>query len=774
VTITRFPFPSTNDVLSAPLLFGSCEIRPAQRQLLVDGQPLTLGARAFDVLIALVERRERIVTKTELLDLAWPGLVVEENNLQVQISALRKALGASAISTVPGRGYQFTLAETRAAAAPVWSPPAAVYSASHALPQPASEMLGREAELAMLEQAIANERLLTVVGPGGMGKTRLAIEGAKRHAAAHPHGAAWVELAALGDAALIPGAIAAAIGLELQGTACLAALATALRPLSLLLVLDNAEHLLGQVAETAATLLRAAPGLRLLVTSQAPLRIDGEVVLRLDALGLPSPDATLAEAKCCPAFALLVDRARALDRRFVANEDNRAALIEICRRLDGLPLALQLAAARLPMLGAQGVARHLDERFKLLSAGKRDAAARHLSLQAVIDWSHALLEPEEQVAWRRLGMFEASFSLASAQAALADGGDEPWAAAERLASLVERSLVGVDTRDPPRYALSETGRAYARERSAQAGEIDALKACHAQIVRETFEAAPDAFLVSTDADWLARFEPELEDLRAALAWSILRDPVSAAAMVGAAAPLWRYLSLDDEARRWIDASEPAATAGALPAPIAARWWRAAQWAWSERDAQRSRAAGERAQALYRALDDAMGLYAELTAIAGQTDADTAQAALDEALALEQHDWPLRVRAWGWRARADVARAKQDWAASRDARARELALRRAAGDERGALRAELHLAELTLALGDAEAALAQASDLAERLGGGRSAMALCLALLLQARALLALGRDDDARALEPRLQSLASDCGLQARAAEVFEPPAPRR
>lgn len=760
--------------MSAPLLFGSCEIRPAQRQLLVDGQPLTLGARAFDVLMALVERRERVVTKAELLDLAWPGLIVEENNLQVQISVLRKALGAPAISTVPGRGYQFTLAETSTAAPRIAEPTAApAHAASHALPQAASEMLGRQAELAMLEQAIASERLLTVVGPGGMGKTRLAIEGARRHAAAHPHGAAWVELASLGDAALIPGAIAAAVGVELQGTASLAALAAALRPLSMLLVLDNAEHLLGPVAETAATLLRAAPGLRLLVTSQAPLRVDGEVVLRLDALGLPSPDAPLAEAARCPAFALLVERARALDRRFSAHEDNRAALIEICRRLDGLPLALQLAAARLPMLGAQAVARHLDERFKLLAAGSRDAAPRHLSLQAVIDWSHALLAPDEQLAWRRLGMFEASFSLASAQAALAapgsDAAAEPWAAAEQLAGLVERSLVGVDTRDPPRYALSETGRAYARARARDAGEADALKSRHAVIVRELFEAAPEAFLVSTDADWLARFEPELEDLRAALAWAILRDPAGAAAMVGAAAPLWRYLSLDDEARRWIDATEPAAAMGALAAPIAARWWRAAQWAWAERDAQRSRAAGERAQALYRALDDAMGLYAELTAIAGQTDPDTAQAALDEALALERHDWPLRVRAWGWRARADVARARQDWAASRDARAKELALRRAAGDERGALRAELHLAELTLALGDAEAALAQAGDLAERLRGGRSAMALCLALLLQVRALLALGRDDAARALEPRLQSLASDCGLQARAAEVFAP-----
>lgn len=752
--------------LTAPLRFGSCEIRPAQRQLLVDGQPLSVGARAFDVLMALVERRERVVTKAELLDLAWPGLVVEENNLQVQISALRKALGAPAIATVPGRGYQFTLDEERAAAPEPIAPVAAVAPppAPHALPQPAGEMLGREADLAMLEQALASERVLTVVGPGGMGKTRLAVEAARRHAAAHAHGAAWVELAPLNDAALLPGAIAAAVGLELQGTASLPALAAALRPLSLLIVLDNAEHLLAPVAETAAALLRAAPGLRLLVTSQAPLRIEGEVVLRLDALGLPAADAPLAEAARCPAMALLIERARALDRRFALNEDNRAALIEICRRLDGLPLALQLAAARLPMLGAHGVARHLDERFQLLAAGRRDAAPRHLSLQAVIDWSHALLAPEEQQAWRQLGMFEASFTLAAAQAAL--GGDEPWAAAERLGVLVERSLVSADTRDPPRYALSETARAYARSKAREAGEADALKERHAAIVRETFEAAPDAFLHGTDLDWLARFEPELEDLRAALAWSVVRDPVTAIALVGAAAPLWRYLSLDDEARRWIDATAAAAQ-GPLPAQIAARWWRAAQWAWSEHDTERSRAAGERAQALYRELGDAMGLYAELTAIAGQTDHETARAALDEALALERADWPLRVRAWGWRARADLARAQQDWSASRDARAQELALRRAAGDERGALRAELHLADLTLALGDPEAAHAQASELAERLQGGRAALTLCLAQLLRVEAMLARGDVDGAAALAPSVAALAADCALVARVADTF-------
>ncbi|MGA0611718.1 ATP-binding protein [Caldimonas sp. KR1-144] len=751
--------------MTASLRFASCEIRPAQRQLLVDGQPQALGARAFDVLLALVERRERVVTKAELLDLAWPGLVVEENNLQVQISALRKALGAGAIATVPGRGYQFTLVEDRPAAAPPAA--TAVTAPLHALPEPASTMLGREAELAMLEQALASERLLTVVGPGGMGKTRLAIEAAHRHAAAQAHGAAWVELAPLGDAALLPGAIAAAIGLELQGTASLAAVAAALRPLSMLLVLDNAEHLLESVAATAASLMRAAPGLRLLVTSQAPLRIDGEVVLRLDALGLPAPDAPLAEAARCPALALLVERARALDRRFALGEDNRGALIEICRRLDGLPLALQLAAARLPMLGAHGVARHLDERFKLLAAaGARDAAPRHLSLQAVIDWSHALLAPDEQRAWHRLGVFEASFSLEAAQAVLADESAEPWAAAERLATLVERSLVSADTRDPPRYALSETGRAYARAKAREAGEADALKARHAAIVRETFEAAPDTFLVSTDRDWLARFEPELEDLRAALGWAIVKEPATAAALIGAAAPLWRYLSLDDEARRWIDASASAAQ-GELPKPIAARWWRAAQWAWAEQDAARSREAGERAQALYRELGDALGLYAELTAIAGQSDAETAKAALDEALQLERPDWPLRVRAWGWRARADVARIAQDWAASREARAQELALRRAAGDERGALRAELHLAELSLALGDAKAAEMQAGALVERLRRERASLTLCRALLLQMEALLAQSQADQAAGMAADVVRLARDGGALVRAAEVF-------
>ncbi|HSV71313.1 MAG TPA: winged helix-turn-helix domain-containing protein, partial [Methylibium sp.] len=595
-----------------PLRFGRWELQPVERRLLADGAPQALGARAFDMLLLLAQRAGSLVTKDELLDTVWAGLVVEENNLQVQASALRKLLGAEAIATVPGRGYRFALAvqsaESAAAATP--RPPR-----PEPLPLRLPALIGREAELAELPALLERRPLVTLVGPGGIGKTRLAQELAHRHAAADPRRVAWVELAALADAALLPGAVAGAVGVALPAGEPLAALAGALRPLELLLVLDNAEHLIDGVARLAEALLRGTAGVRLLVTSQAPLRLADEHVLRLDALALPPPDATAEQALAHGAVALLVERAQAADRRFALDARNLDAVLAICRRLDGLPLALQLAAARLPALGVQALADGLDRRFALLNAGSRGGPARHGTLQAALDWSHALLTPEEQALLRRLGVFAGGFTLELAAAVAADAQAEPWACADRLATLVERSLVSADGGELPRYALSETARAYALDRLAEAGELEVLRARHAAALRHRFAATQHDWLRLPDAEWLARYEPELDNLRAAIDWSVADAAETAVALVGAAAPLWHHLGLDAEARRAVAATEPLLH-DAVPAPLAAAWWRGAQWAWADVDPARSRAAAERARRLYRELDDARGLYAQLTGEAG--------------------------------------------------------------------------------------------------------------------------------------------------------------
>jgi predicted ATPase/DNA-binding winged helix-turn-helix (wHTH) protein len=738
-------------------LFGRFALRPAQRQLLIDDQPATLGARAFDVLLALVENRDRLVSKNELLDFVWPGLVVEENNLQVHVSALRKLLGPQAIATIPGRGYRFTLVIDEAPGAP--ARPAATRPA---LPERTLPLLGRDAEMAALLELLEKHALVTLVGPGGIGKTTLARSAALARQSALPDGVAWVELASLTDPRLIAGTIAQALDLQLApGGEALPALVTALKPMQLLLVIDNAEHLLDDLAVTIQALLKGTPGVHLLVTSQIPLRLQGEQVLRLEALAVPEAGSDAQRAAKHGAVALFTERARAADRRFTLTDDNVRDVIEICQRLDGMPLALELAAARMPLLGAHGVAARLDDRFKLLAGGSRSAPTRQQTLQAALDWSLALLPETERGVFQWLGVFAGGFTLSLASAVLVTDALDEWALIDALAVLAEHSLLSVSTSDPPRYALSETARAYALEQLQAGSEYNALRTRHATAMRHFFDASPSDWLQMSDADWLARYEPELDNMRAALTWAHHQaDAETVVALVGAAAPLWHHLSLHGEARQWHDLSESMVDT-ATPKPLAAQWWRAAQWAWSESTPARARAAAEQAHDLYRELGDVHGLYAELTGLAGMWSEAHPQAvaALEEALLLERSDWPTRERAWGQRARADVARAHGALRESLAAREAELSLRKAAGDERGQLRALSHLADLALALGNVDDAVKQGQELIFKLRARRMLSTLCIALWNLIAALRAQGDVVGAENLRPEAEALAKDFGI---------------
>jgi DNA-binding winged helix-turn-helix (wHTH) protein len=295
-----------------PLRFRRFEINPAERVLRVDGQPATLGARAFDLLLALAQRRDRVVTKHELLDLVWPGMVVEEHNIAAHISTLRKLLGARAIATVPGRGYRFTAppAEGFVDEAASSAPPA---PSQRGLRRPSSReltpLLGREDDLIALAVLVQRCRLVTLVGAGGMGKSLLAQHLLSGRGGDYAHGVCWVELASVSDAAALPLRIAEALGVRPGAGEPLAALCAAVPSLTMLVALDNAEHLLADVARTAAALLEAAPGLRLLVTSQAPLRLAAEHVYRVGPLAVPEGPLPAMLAQTFPAVALL--RARA-------------------------------------------------------------------------------------------------------------------------------------------------------------------------------------------------------------------------------------------------------------------------------------------------------------------------------------------------------------------------------------------------------------------------------------------------------------------------------
>ncbi len=490
------------------LRFGAVEIRPAQRQLRVDGQEIAVGGRAFDVLLHLVEHRHEVVSKNHLLEQVWQRMEVNDSNLQAQIAALRKLLGHKAIATFPGRGYRFTLdlvdapgdvpgrdataLPPGALPAPALTLPTPPVPVARALPPAAIRMVGREGDLAALDRLLQQHRLVTVLGAGGMGKTTLALAAAHSIQADHPDGVTWVELAPLSDPALLTSAVAHQLGIPIPGGNPQAALVGALASRFMLLALDNAEHLLEAVANLVAALLDGAPGVRVLVTSQAALNLDGERVFRLGALAAPDLGATVEDALGCGAIALFVDQAQAVDRHFQLTSDNLPTVVDLCVHLDGVALAIKMAAARMPLFGLQGLQARLSERFRLLGQGPRSAPSRQRTLRAALDWSHGLLSPDEQTVFRRLGVFPASFALDQAAKTACDDRQDEWAVIEALGSLVDRSLVMLDAKSDGRYRLLESAREYAVSKLDEAGERRALNERAARVLSQHFPAWAEA------------------------------------------------------------------------------------------------------------------------------------------------------------------------------------------------------------------------------------------------------------------------------------------
>jgi predicted ATPase/DNA-binding winged helix-turn-helix (wHTH) protein len=644
-----------------PYRFGRFGVDRAARQLLVDGEPVALGARAFDVLLALIERRERVVTKHELLEIVWPGLVVEENNLQVQVSALRKQLGPHVIATIPGRGYQFVarLVGTSDTAAPAgaWNAAATPWAANDPpattnVPQDLPALYGRDVELAALEALVAARRLVTIVGAGGIGKSRIAQAVAQRVASRWGGGAWMIEIAGLFEPARLPHAVAQPLQIPLAGVRpAIDELIAALAGRSLLIVIDNCEHLLDAVADLVHALLAALPGLHLLLTSQEPTRLPAEQQYRIQPLAVPIAPALVA-AREYGALALFEARVRAVDSRFALSDASLPLAIDICRRLDGLPLAIELAAARVATLGVQAVRDRLDARFMLLSGGSRAVLRRHQTLRAALEWSHNLLDDEERLVFRRLGVFAGGFTMELAQRVVADDRHDEWAVLETLSALVDKSLVVADAGAAPRYRLLESARAYALEQLARddVGETAAMLRRHALAIVDFIRHVDDRNLdgeLRTD-QYAALVMPELDNLRAAYAWASgpNGDPAIAVTLAAHAGSLIDYAS---EASEWLLPLVGFARQGNLPAEVEARYWRALAAANMSNRLPRLEQleAAQRARALYEKLGSPRRVFSCTIQVARHRnmtgDPVGARAALDEARAMLRPEWASEFR-----------------------------------------------------------------------------------------------------------------------------------
>ena len=536
--------------------FGSFRLLRDQRLLLKGEESVRLGGRAHEILAALVERPGVVVTKEELFARVWPKQFVEEGNLKFHVAALRKALGDGQggnrfIANIPGRGYSFvgpvTSSERRLPPSETKVPVAP----SGQLPAPLGRIVGRSDAIIALATKLPQDRFITIVGPGGIGKTTVAVAVADTLVATFDDGVHFVDLAPLSDPALVTSALAASLGVAVRAGNAIQSLISFLEDKRILIVLDNCEHVIETAASVAEEVFKGAGGAHILATSREPLRAGGEHVHRLAPLATPrvSQELTAAQALASPAVQLFVERAAASLDTFELTDQDAPAVAELCRRLDGIALAIEIVAGGVHAFGVGELASLMDSRLRLGMPGRRTARSRHQTLRTTLDWSYELLPEIERAALRRLGIFAGIFTWESASAVLERGGAGAADVFNSISNLIAKSLVTAITEGKTYYyRLLDTTRAYALMKLNESGEAGLLARRHAEHYREVLAEAEIEWRQRPTVEWLEAYRYLIDHVRAALDWafSASGDAAIGVSLTAAAVPLWFQLLLVSE------------------------------------------------------------------------------------------------------------------------------------------------------------------------------------------------------------------------------------
>jgi predicted ATPase/DNA-binding winged helix-turn-helix (wHTH) protein len=573
-----------------PLAFGPFRLDIPGRLLQRDGVDVKIGSRSLDLLIALVERAGDVLSRRELMAHAWAGLVVDEANLRVNISNLRKCLGdgedgARYVVNLPGRGYSFVAPLTRMRSAsssaefgPIRSSdarladPCPLSTPAHPLPERPGRLIGRDASVATLTQMLTEHRFVSIIGPGGMGKTTVAIWVARSMLERFSGDVYYVDLVSVTDASLVSATIASVLGLKVQAQDPRPAILAFFRTRRALLVLDNCEHLIHETAALAEQLYQSAPQTHVLATSRELLRVEGEHVYILPPLDVPpiSAGITAAEAMTFPAVQLFMDSVAASGAQEALTDETASFAVEICQKMDGIALAIELAAGRVRSHGLQGTAELINSRFGLLWHGRRTALPRHQTLQAMLDWSYKLLTESERRVLYRLSVFVTPFHLEAAQRVATDAVLTDDQVATAIASLADKSLLSSSMLNGTRHLrLLDSTRTYALEKLAQSGELNAVSRkltdyLITQLSRgsdrnsERPPTQPDAIKGNTpraELVWALSKTGEGEgvcNVRTALVWAFSEqgDAELGVRLAALAAPHFLEMSLLGECHRW--------------------------------------------------------------------------------------------------------------------------------------------------------------------------------------------------------------------------------